>query len=122
MAFEALCLKHVGQIKEGLGIASMSTQEATWGYIPGKGKKGTQIDLLIDRIDWVINLCEMKFYTEEFVIDKPYAGELLRKRTVFQEEAGTKKALLLTMITTYGINDDHHLRYKREQLFWKACR
>lgn len=108
MAFEALSLKHVGQIKEGLGIASISTQEATWRYVPTKGKEGTQIDLLIDRSDRMINLCEMKFYTEEFVIDKSYAGELLRKRTVFLEETGTKKAMLVTMITTYGIKENSY--------------
>lgn len=108
MAFEALCLKHVGQIKEGLGIASISTQESTWRYVPTKGKEGAQIDLLIDRSDRVINLCEMKFYTEEFIIDKSYAGQLLRKRTIFQEETGTKKTLLLTMITTYGIKENSY--------------
>jgi hypothetical protein len=50
----------------------------------------------------------MKFYTEEFVIDRSYAGELLRKRTVFLEETGTKKALLLTRTTTYGIKENSY--------------
>jgi hypothetical protein len=110
MAFEALCLKHVRQIKEGLGIESIPTQEAAWRYVPGKGEEGAQIDLLIDRSDRIINLCEMKFYTEEFAIDKSYAGELGRKLTVFKQKTGTQKALLLTMITTYGLKENEYSR------------
>ena len=67
MAFEAVCLKHVAQIKKGLGIEGIKTEESAWRYVPGKGQneKGAQIDLLIDRKDRSINICEMKFYTDE---------------------------------------------------------
>jgi AAA+ ATPase superfamily predicted ATPase len=110
MAFEAICLKHVEMIKEALDLGGYSTQEGTWRYVPAKGKKenGAQIDLLIDRSDKSINICEMKFSNSEFVIDKTYATALQRKLRVFSEKTHTKKTLFLTMITTYGIKDNEY--------------
>jgi hypothetical protein len=110
MAFEAVCLKHVDQIKKGLGIQGIESEDSNWRFVPGKGirEKGAQIDLLIDRKDRCINLCEMKFYTSEFSIDKPYASELEQKLEVFQKKTRTKKTLFLTMITSYGIKKNEH--------------
>lgn len=110
MAFEALCLKHIQQIKEALGIESIPTQVAAWHYVPGKGADGAQVDLLIDRSDHVINLCEIKFYTLEFTIEKSYAGVLQRKLTVFKQKTGTRKTVLLTMVTTYGLKENEYSR------------
>lgn len=110
MAFEAVCLKHVEQIKEALGIASFKTEESVWRYVPPKRskEKGAQIDLLIDRSDKSINICEMKFYDDEFPINKSYATELQRKMDVFKRITGTKKALYLTMVTTYGLKNNSY--------------
>ena len=110
MAFEAVCLKHVEQIRKGLGIQGIETEESAWRYVPGKGQNesGAQIDLLIDRKDRCINVCEMKFYTEEYSIDKSYAGELEQKLQVFAKKTKTKKTLFLTMITTYGIRENNY--------------
>lgn len=110
MAFEAICLKHVSQIKKGLGIEGIETEESTWRYIPAKeqGKNGAQIDLLIDRKDRSINICEMKFYIDKFTISKSYASELNQKLEVFREKTRTKKSLFLTMITTYGIKENSY--------------
>ncbi len=101
-AFEAVCQKHVLQIKQALGIAGVYTEASGWRYIPKKGETGVQIDLLVDRQDHCINLCEMKFAADEFVINKKYAGELDTKIKVFKEQAKTKKTVFPTMITTYG--------------------
>lgn len=61
-AFEIICLKHVAQIKQALGIASVLTQESPWSYLPVRTtEQGAQIDLIIDRSDNCINLCEIKF-------------------------------------------------------------
>jgi AAA+ ATPase superfamily predicted ATPase len=108
MAFEAVCLKHVPQIKKALGIEGIQTEESTWRYVPGKGEDGAQIDLLIDRSDRTINICEMKFYTDVFTIDKSYATQLERKLSVFQAKTATKKSLFITMITTYGIKENEY--------------
>lgn len=110
MAFESICLKHIGQIKAGLGIADKLTIESGWRYVPPKASKedGAQIDLVIDRDDHCINICEIKFYAGELSINKAYAGELQQKIDVFREKTHTKKTLFLTLITTYGIKDNSH--------------
>jgi hypothetical protein len=108
MAFEAVCMKHVAQIKRALGIEGIETTESAWRYVPGKGDPGAQIDLLIDRADRCINICEMKYYNNEYAIDKSYAGELQRKLEVFREKTKTKKTLFLTMITTYGLKENSY--------------
>ena len=66
-------------------------------------QQGTQIDLLIDRVDRIINLCEMKFSESPYVITKEYETKLRMKMAIFREESKTRKSLSLTMITTYGI-------------------
>lgn len=71
---------------------------------------GAQIDLLIDRQDRTINLCEMKFYGTEFKVTKTYAQDLRRKVHVFKEVTGTKKNIFITMITTYGMIDTAYSR------------
>lgn len=101
-AFESVCQKHVLQIRRKLGIEGVLTYASAWRHIPGKGEQGAQIDLLLDRQDRCINVCEMKFSTTEFVIEKKYAGELEKKVNVFITETGTKKTIFPTLITTYG--------------------
>jgi hypothetical protein len=101
-AFEAVCQKHLEAIKQSLGIAGVYTEASGWRYTPKKGETGAQIDLLLDRADHTINLCEMKFSRDEFTIDKKYAGELDNKVKIFKEQTKTKKTVFPTMITTFG--------------------
>ncbi len=70
------------------------------------GNSGAQIDLLIDRADACINLCEMKFSETEFVIDKDYAARLQARREIFRNVTKTKKSLFLTFVTTHGIKNN----------------
>lgn len=100
-AFEQVCLAHTEQIKKALGISGIGTEESAWKS--AQSKDGAQIDLVIDRRDGIINLCEMKFSVGAFTIDKKYDTELKNKVAAFRTEARTKKALFLTMITTYGL-------------------
>ena len=86
----------------------MQTEESVWRYIPGKNEPGAQIDLLIDRKDHCINICEMKYSLAPFMIDKSNAGELQKKINVFREKNNTRKTLFLTMITTYGLKANIH--------------
>jgi hypothetical protein len=104
-AFESLCLKHIQNIKKALGIAGISTVESGWRYIPKKmsNDQGAQIDLIIDRVDRCMNLCEMKYSDLEFVIDKAYAEKLQNKKRVFKEQTLTNKTLFTTMVTTHGV-------------------
>ncbi len=101
-AFEAICLKHIGQIKQALGITGAVVEESIWRHVPGKGLPGAQIDLLLDRDDRSINICEMKFSTGTYTINNKYADDLEQKREVFINSTKTKKTVFLTMVTTYG--------------------
>jgi hypothetical protein len=105
-AFEGICLKHSQQLKAALGIGGVQTTESPWRYRPAGGGEGTQIDLLVDRGDQTINLCEMKFSEGVFTIDKRYAGELRHKRDTFRTVSKTRKNLFITMVTTFGIADN----------------
>jgi len=108
IAFEAVCLKHVPALKHALGIAGIDTVEAAWSLRGGAALDGAQIDLVIDRADRSANLCEMKFSESEFVIDKAYARELALKRDAFRAATSTRKALFLTLVTTYGVRANEH--------------
>jgi hypothetical protein len=106
-AFEGICMKHISQIKIAIGIHDVYTEVSIWRYQPGAStEKGAQIDLLIDRNDSCINVCEMKFSQSAFEITKTYAAELSSKLEVFREHTKTSKTLFLTMLTTYGIKNN----------------
>ena len=105
-AFEQVCLMHLSQIKNALGINSVQTQTSAW--VGSNGTDKAQIDLLIDRRDHVINLCEMKFSMKAFTIEKEYADNLRKKMSLFAELTKTNKALWLTFITTYGLVQNTH--------------
>lgn len=103
-AFEDLCMKHAGEIEAALGIAGVQTEHSSWRYQPkAAAETGGQIDMLIDRADSCINLCEMKFSDAEFVIDKRYAKTLRERRETFRRVTKTKKNLFLTFVTTHGV-------------------
>ncbi|MCL1896123.1 MAG: AAA family ATPase [Clostridiales bacterium] len=100
-AFEILCLMHISQIRKALGISGVLTEIYSWRsktYEPG-----AQIDLIIDRADGVINLCEMKYASSEYIIDKEYDMKLRNKTAAFSAETRTRKAAHTTMITAYGL-------------------
>jgi hypothetical protein len=97
LAFERLCLQHVDQIKRALQIGGVLTNEHAW-YSPS-----AQIDLLIDRDDGIINLCEMKFADGVHVISKQESENVRRKKLVLKEDTATRKAVYVTYVTTEGV-------------------
>lgn len=105
-AFEQVCLDHVWQIKKALGISGVQSNNVSWRG--GTAKKAAQIDLLIDRRDQVINLCECKFSMDTFAINKSYAEKLRSKIATFKTVTKTKKSVFLTMITTYGVEKNKY--------------
>jgi hypothetical protein len=103
-AFEQVCLMHLDQIKQALGISGIQTRSSAWiGETDGKK---AQVDLVIDRRDQVINLCEMKFSINSFEIDKRYAEDLRTKIGVFKTATKTPKSIFLTLITTFGLQQN----------------
>ena len=105
LAFESICMKHVVEIKRALGIEGVYSETSAWRARNTDGDPGVQIDLLIDRQDKCINLCEIKFSVDEFTITKKYALELQQKEAVFRRHTQTRKAIFLTMISTQGIKN-----------------
>ncbi len=104
LAFERLCLLHQRQIRKALGIDGIFAECCAWQHRTDKaGKDGAQIDLLFDRADNVINVCECKYTAEPFKIDKAYDAALARKLGVFRDVTKTRKSLHLTMITASGL-------------------
>ncbi|MBA4302178.1 MAG: ATPase [Cyclobacterium sp.] len=100
--FEQVCLDHIPQIKKSLGISGIQAEHAAWrGSIEGKG---AQIDLLIDRRDHVITICECKFQLDSFSISKEYADQIKSKISVFKEVSKTKKAVHFAFVSTYGLH------------------
>ena len=105
LAFERVCLQHVEQIKNALGIADVQTSFYGWRDNGGEDK-GAQIDLVIERRDNVVNLCEMKFTSGQFVVSADYEQELLNKIDAFQRDTGTDATILLTLITSCGVKQN----------------
>lgn len=102
-AFENICFQHYSLIIKALELAVVAEAKSGWMTKGDEQNQGAQIDLIIDRADKCINLCEIKFYDDEFVIDKDYAVVLRRKKTLFREKTKTRKTLFTTMITPYGV-------------------
>ncbi|RGW66417.1 ATP-binding protein [Segatella copri] len=99
--FESLCYYHLPQIKQALGISGVQTEVSPWKS--RKEKDGAQIDMIIDRADRVINVCEMKFCEDDFSINAAYDKNLRHKLSTFAEETKCRSSLHLTLVTTYGL-------------------
>lgn len=104
-AFESVCFKHVDKIRRALGIDKIISKVGSWRYIPGSSSlgKGAQIDLLFDRADRVITICEIKSSFGKFSIDKAYAENLRNKIFTYRNQTKTKKQIFIAMITMHGL-------------------
>ncbi len=107
-AFENVCLKHTYQIRQALGIEKIACKAGRWHYLPKKGsdKQGAQIDLLFDREDGIITICEVKYSNKSFVIDRDYGKQLVKKQEVFEQQIKPSKQIFLAMITTCGVKSN----------------
>lgn len=114
--FEQLCLYHIDQMRKAIGISAVQCETSTWFHRANETTKGAQIDLIIDRRDRVINVCEMKFSVNEYVIDKDYSETLRNKIELFRSETGTKKALQLTLVTTHGVKQNMYSNQVQSQV------
>lgn len=117
-AFEMVCLHHIPQIKQRLGISGIETNVFSWITKPMTDKSGTQwrgaqIDMLMERADNIINVCEMKYVGAKYVIEDSYAEHLRERKAVFRHHTKTKASLHQTFITTYGVS--HNNNYSEVQ-------
>ena len=108
LTFEQVCKDHVPQIKRKLGISGVASSVSVWSSKGDDESKGAQIDLLIDRKDRVINICEIKYSTSEYEIDKDADLNLRNKIDAFVRDSKSKDSIQLTMITTYGVHKNKY--------------
>lgn len=107
--FENICLTHAPWIQRALCLNHISFEIGSWRFVPPAGQaeaSGAQIDLLFDRDDQIISVCEIKYSAESFSIGKAYARELKRKIETFQSVTGTHKTVQLVLITANGFTPD----------------
>ena len=102
-AFEEVCLAHFRQIKKALDILGVSSTQSAWALKGDDEKEGTQIDLLINRKDNVVNMCEMKFYNEKFTVNKPYYAKLVHRQNILSEKLSRKTVVHNVLVTTDGL-------------------
>jgi hypothetical protein len=109
-AFENLCLQHVPEIQKALGISKIKTASSSFLYRGTAHIDGFQLDLLIERADNVINVCEMKFHSAAFIIDKKYYQHIKKFLVRFQEIVGDKTIIHFTMISANGVVQNEYTR------------
>lgn len=105
-SFELLCLLHLDEIKKALGIDRILNDASAWRS--RQPELNTQIDLVIERADHNINLCEMKFSSGMYAIDKGYEQKLRERMSIFLAETMTRCSTRITMVTTYGVLQNKH--------------
>ena len=108
--FELVCLAHLRQIKAALGIAGVGTAISSWRSKADSDKNmpGFQIDMIIERADRIIHLCEMKFSTDRYAITDNYEMRLRERMGLFRMATKTRKTLVIIFVTTYGVVDGKH--------------
>lgn len=107
-AFEDVCRNHIRQIKHTLGIDGVITRESSWIIASETNKRGAQIDLMIERDDRFICMCEIKFTRGEFEVKKDYGITLLSRAERVQEIIGSRKSVMSVLITTYGLKRNEY--------------
>ena len=104
LAFERVCLQHIDQMKSALGISGILADVYSWrGFAKEVGEHGAQIDMIIDRGDRMINVCEMKYAPGDYSFSPEEKERLLRRIELFRSATGTRKGILPTLVTTTGL-------------------
>ena len=111
LAFERVCLMHIREIKRALQIDGVKTSVCSWRHVADETYgKGAQIDLMIDRADNVINICEMKYSSGKYTLSKSDCENSDNKLDAFRAVSDTSKSLHLTIITANGLAENAYAR------------
>ena len=102
IAFENVCFNHIKQIKAALGVSGVSSKESAWSKREDD-TEGTQIDLIIERKDNVVNMCELKYYSDDFIVNKDYDKVIRHRRALLEDMIPKKSIVHSTLITTFGL-------------------
>lgn len=126
-SFETVCLHHIEQIVNALGISGTFYSPCSWSYRPSEAilndadadedlKSGGQIDLLIDRNDKTISVCEMKYASGEYEITKAYANHVEQRLRTFRKVTSTKKSFSIVYVTPFGLYNNMYARKVNKQI------
>lgn len=109
-SFESVCYKHLSKIKAALKLGP-TAMTGTWRYVPTKASKdqGAQIDLLFDRQDDAVTLCEIKYSDSPFVLTKDYVDNLNRKASVFKARTHCSKQIFVALISAHGVKNNYYV-------------
>ena len=107
LSFENICFEHLDQIKKALGVFQIKTLQPSYRETTNV-EEGFQIDLLIERTDKIINLCEMKFLKNEFYVDKEYMEKLKKRENNLYKLVSNKSIIQHVLITTYGLEENDY--------------
>lgn len=115
-AFERLVLRHVRQVKMALGVVGVSAEVGCWRHLADERcPRAVQIDLVLDRDDRVINLCELKYADEPYVMTDTEMAKVNRGRAAYRAVTGTNKSIHLTAITSRGLERNMYAKeFQRE--------
>lgn len=103
IAFEEVCLLHTYQIKCALGVGQVASNQSNWSVASDDNSKGHQVDLIIDRSDRIVNLCEMKCYADDFEVSAEYARTIRSRVLKVSENVSKRASIQPTLVTTFGL-------------------
>lgn len=115
LSFERVCISHIEQIKKALNLQAIATQCYSWRSNNTK-EKGAQIDIIIDRADKMINVCEVKYCEGKYSLDKSEYEKLVNRIQTFSKETETRSGIYLTMITTEGLAEGKYANNIHSQI------
>lgn len=107
LAFEHLCFNHIAQIKKALGVSGVVSTESAW-LKKADDEEGIQIDLIISRNDNVVNMCEIKYYSDDYSVDNKYYRTILRRQEALSQYISRKQSINSTLITTFGLKKNEY--------------
>lgn len=93
LSFERLCFAHTSQIRHALGLDSIATK--TYSLYT----ESAQMDMVIERADNVVNLCEMKYTQLPYALDKAEA-EKLRCRMDYLQSLNRRRRNVQCVLVT----------------------
>ena len=109
-AFERICLTHANQIKKAIGIHGIEADIYSWRWTPDSPTEtGVQIDMLIDRADGIVNLCEIKYSEERYLLDKVEDEKIRHRAEIFRRKSGVRKAVQTVLIAANGVASSKYL-------------
>jgi len=104
LTFERVCLWHVRQIIHGLRLDAIRHEYYAWRS--QKSRPAVQIDLVIDRADGIVTICEMKYSKDDYTLNETEYRNIVRRMETFQKETGHKGGVQVSLVTTYGLNEN----------------